>query len=175
VTGIDAGKGVTVVRADTLSAALDRLSDAGCDIAIVEGFKSEPFARVVIGDLPSDRCVLRDPEAHEVLAALDRFDEYVSPGGLLRACRERAHGCGAFACSGTFPAPPERAADRGALSRLEARWASRPGVLAAGVHGRVYAGAGTIVVALIACDPADGAAAFAALAAEAAGRGRGER
>lgn len=175
VTGIDVGKGVTVVRADTLSAALDRLSDAGCDLAIVEGFKSEPFARVVIGDLPSERCVLRDPGAHEVLAALDRFDEYVSPGGLLRACRERAHGCGAFECSGTFAVPPGLAADRDSLAGLEAHWASRPGVLAAGIHGRVYAGAGTIVVALIACDPADGAAAFAALAAEAAGGGRGGR
>ena len=92
VTGIDAAKGVTVLRSDTLFTALDRLSDAGCGLALVEGFKTEPFARVVIGDLPSDRCVLRNPTADEVLEALDRFDEYVSPGGLLRACRERAGG-----------------------------------------------------------------------------------
>ncbi len=111
VTGIDAAKGVTVLRSDTLFAALDRLSDAGCALALVEGFKTEPFARVVIGDLPSDRCVLRNPTAHEVLEALDRFDEYVSPGGLLRACRERAGGSGAFECSGTLEVAPALAAD----------------------------------------------------------------
>ena len=106
MTGIDAAKGVTVLRSDTLFAALDRLSDAGCELALVEGFKTEPFARVVIGDLPSDRCVLRNPTADEVLDALDRFDEYVSPGGLLRACRERAGGRGAFECSGTLEVAP---------------------------------------------------------------------
>jgi molybdopterin synthase catalytic subunit len=169
VTGIDAVKGVTVLRSDTLFAALDRLSDAGCGLALVEGFKSEPFARVVIGDLPSERCVLRNPTALEVLEALDRFDEYVSPGGLLRACRERAGESGAFSCSGTLEVAPELAADRGALELLEARWSAAPGVNAAGVHGRVYAGAGTIVLALIARDPLGGSAAFAALAAAAGG------
>ena len=167
VTGIDAAKGVTVVHGDTLFAALDRLSDAGCGLALVEGFKSVPFARVVIGDLPSDRCVLRNPTAIEVLGALDRFDEYVSPEGLLRACRERAGEHGAFACSGTLEVAPELAADRRALEVLEARCSAAPGVIAAGVHGRVYAGAGTIVLALIARDPLDGSAAFAALAAAA--------
>jgi molybdopterin synthase catalytic subunit len=169
VTGIDAAKGVTVERSDTLFAALDRLSDAGCGLALVEGFKTVPFGRVVIGDLPSDRCVLRNPTAHEVLAALDRFDEYVSPGGLLRACRDRAGGDGVFECSGTLRAAPALAGDRAFLDRLEARCASAPGVVAAGVHGRVYAGAGTIVLALIARDPPGGSAAFAALAAAAGG------
>lgn len=169
VIGIDAAKGVTVLRSDTLFAALDRLSDAGCGLALVEGFKTEPLARVVIGDLPSDRCVLRNPTAHEVLAALHRFDEYVSPGGLLRACRERAGGSGAFECSGTVEVPVVIAADRAALDRVGTRWESAPGVIAVGVHGRVYAGAGTIVLALIARDPVVGGAAFAALAAETAG------
>ncbi len=169
VTGIDSAKGVTVLRSDTLFAALDRLSDAGCQLALVEGFKSEPFARVVIGDLPSDRCLLRNPAAHEVFDALGRFDEYVSPGGLLRACRERAGGSGTFECSGTLDVTPALAADRAALEQLEARCASAPGVVAAGVHGRVYAGAGTIVLALIARDPMDGSAGFAALVAAAGG------
>lgn len=169
VTGIDAAKSVTVLRSDTLFTALDRLSDAGCQLALVEGFKSEPFARVVIGDLPSNRCVLRNPGVHEVLDALDRFDEYVSPGGLLRICREQAGGNGAFECSGTLAVTPALAADRAALERLEARCASAPGVVAARVHGRVYAGAGTIVLALIAGDLIDGSAAFAAFAAAAGG------
>jgi len=169
VTGIDASKGVTVLRSDTLFAALDRLSDAGCGLALVEGFKSEPFAKVVIGDLPSDRCILRNPAAREVLAALDRFDEYVSPGGLLRACRERASESGAFECSGTLKVAPALAADRADLQRLEAVYASMPGVVAAGVHGRVYAGVGTIVLALIARDSVGGSAAFAELVAGAGG------
>lgn len=174
VTGIDSAKGVTVLRSDTLFAALDRLSDSGCDLALVEGFKTEPFSRVVIGDLPSERCVLRNPDAREVLGALDRFDDYVSPGGLLRDCRERASGPGGFECSGTLMVPPSLAADRDGLERLGARWQSAPGILAAGVNGRVYAGGGTIVIALVACDPATGSAAFAALVAELMGTmGRG--
>lgn len=164
VTGIDAAKGVTVVRSDTLFSALDRLSDAGCDLALVEGFKTEPFARVVIGDLPSERCVLRNPTADEVLGAMDRFDEYVSQGGLLRACRGRAGGAGVFECAGTLRVVPDLAGDRAALHRLEASLAGTPGVVAAGLHGRVYAGEGTIVMALIACDPAGAGAALAALA-----------
>ncbi len=164
VTGIDAAKGVTVLRSDTLFAALDRLSDAGCELALVEGFKTEPFARVVIGDLPSERCVLRNPTADEVLSALDRFDEYVSPGGLLRACRGRAGGAGFFECAGTLRVAPGLAEDRAALDRLEAGVASAPGVVAAGLHGRVYAGAGTIVMALIACDPAGAGTALVRLA-----------
>lgn len=169
VTGIDAAKGVTVLRSDTLFAALDRLSDAGCGLALVEGFKAEPFARVVVGDLPLDRCLLRNPTAHEVLAALDRFDEYVSQGGLLRRCRERAGGGGALECSGTLVVAPSLAGDRAALDRIEARAASAPGVAAVEVHGRVYAGAGIIVLALVARDPIGGSAAFAALAAAAGG------
>ena len=169
VTGIDVAKGVTVLRSDSLFAALDRLSDAGCALALVEGFKTEPFARVVIGDLPSDRCVLRNPTAHEVLGALDLFDEYVSPGGLLRACRDRAGGRGDFECSGTLAVAPDLAADPAALERLRARCASAPGVIAAGVHGRVYAGSGTILLALVARDPLGGSAAFAAFARAACG------
>ncbi|MEN6341929.1 MAG: molybdopterin-guanine dinucleotide biosynthesis protein MobB [Methanospirillum sp.] len=169
VVGIDAAKGVTVLRGDTLFAALDRLSDSGCGLALVEGFKSEPFAKVVIGDLPSDRCVLRNPVAHEVIDALDRFDDYVSPGGLLRICRERAGITGAFECSATLGVAPAFAADCAALERLESRCASMPGVVAIGVHGRVYAGAGTIVLALIARDSVGGSAAFAELVAGAGG------
>lgn len=164
VTGIDAAKGVTVLRSDTLFSALDRLSDAGCDLALVEGFKTEPLAKVVIGDLPSERCVLRNPTADEVLGALERFDEHVSPGGLLRACRGRAGGAGVFECAGSLVADPDLARDRAALDRLEAGMASVPGVVAAGLHGRVYAGAGTIVMALIACDPAGAGTALARLA-----------
>lgn len=168
VTGIDAAKGVTVIRADSLGAALDRLSDAGCELALVEGFKSEPYACVAIGDVPVERCVLRDPTAREVIDALDHFEEHVSPGGLLRACRECAGRVGGFECSATLAVEPALAADHGSLGRLEEAWASVPGVLAAGVHGRVHAGTGTIVLALIACDPAVGGAAFSGFASSVA-------
>lgn len=164
VIGIDAAKGVTVLRNDTLFAALDRLSDAGCELALVEGFKTEPFARVVIGDLPSERCVLRNPSANEVLASLERFDEYVSPGGLLRVCREQADGAGTFECSCMLRVPPALAGDREALERLRLQCLSVPGAIAAQLHGRVYAGEGTIIMALIACDASSGGVALAALA-----------
>ncbi|NLX48573.1 MAG: molybdopterin-guanine dinucleotide biosynthesis protein B [Methanospirillum sp.] len=164
VVGIDAEKGVGLHRGDTLFSALDRLSDSGCDLALVEGFKKEPFARVVIGDLPSERCVLRDPTAREVLGALDRFDEHHSPGGLLRECRARAGGAGGFECSGAMRTTGEIAGDRDTLGRLEAGLASAPGVVAAGLRGMVHAGQGTVVMALVACDPAGGLTAMSGLA-----------
>ncbi len=174
VTGIDREKGVTLLRDDSLEAALDRLSDAGCDVALVEGFKTVPFARVVVGDLPSDRCVLRDPVPAEVFAALDRFDEHYSPQGLLRACRRETGIEGGIACTCTAPADREHAADHASLAALEARCAAAPGVIGARVHGRVYAERGTIVLALVARDPAGaaaGLAAFDAIAGDTAGLG----
>ncbi len=161
VTGIDGEKGVTLVRADSLEAALDRLSDAGCDLALVEGFKTVPFARVVVGDLPSERAVLRDPAPEEVIAALDRFDEYHSMRGLLLACRRAAGVRDGIECTCRVPADPEQADDRVHLAALESRCRAVLGVIGAMVHGRVYAGGGTILIALIARDPASAAAALA--------------
>ena len=161
VTGIDGEKGVTLVRADSLESALDRLSDAGCDLALVEGFKTVPFARVVVGDLPSERAVLRDPAPEEVIAALDRFDEYHSMRGLLLACRRAAGARDGIECTCRVPADPEQADDRVHLAALESRCRAVPGVSGAMVHGRVYAGGGTILIALIARDPASAAAALA--------------
>jgi molybdopterin-guanine dinucleotide biosynthesis protein MobB len=152
VTGIDHEKSVTVLKSDTLLYALDRLSDAGCEVALVEGFKREPFAKVVIGDLDTERCLLRNPTAQEVVGAIERFDEYDSPGGLVRRCRERAGGAGGVELSLSYRVEPDRV--RGMIGGIEERLASVPGMLAACVHGRVYAGEGTILLAVIAQDPA---------------------
>ena len=167
VTGIDGEKGVTLVRADSLEAALDRLSDAGCDLALVEGFKTVPFARVVIGDLPSERVVLRDPAPEEVIAALDRFDEVHSLRGLLAACRQATGVQDGVECTCRVPIDPALASDPAHLAALEARCRAVPGVDGAMVHGRVYPGEETILVALIARDPASAAAAFASFDAAA--------
>ncbi|HQJ87864.1 MAG TPA: molybdopterin-guanine dinucleotide biosynthesis protein B [Methanoregulaceae archaeon] len=161
VTGIDREKGVTLVRADSLAAALDRLSDAGCDLALVEGFKTVPFARVVVGDLPSERVVLRDPSPEEVVAALDRFDEYHSPGGLLLACRRETGVTDGVECTCRVPVGPARSTDPAHLAALEARCRAVPGVVGVKVHGRVYPEGGQILVALIARDPGAAAAALA--------------
>jgi len=161
VIGIDREKGVTLFRDDSLEAALDRLSDAGCDVALVEGFKTVPFARVVIGDLPSDRAVLRNPAPEEVITALDRFDEHHSPQGLLRVCRRESGAAGGVECTCAAPVDPALATDQAALAALEGRCATLPGVTCARVHGRVYAQRGTMVLALIARDPAGAAAALA--------------
>ncbi|KAF5051985.1 Molybdopterin guanine dinucleotide synthesis protein B [anaerobic digester metagenome] len=161
VTGIDGEKGVTLVRDDSLEAALDRLSDAGCDLALVEGFKTVPFARVVVGDLASERVVLRDPAPEEVIAALEQFDEYYSPRGLLCTCRRASGVWDGVECTCRVPVDPERAAESEHLARLEARCRAVPGVDGAMVHGRVYPGKATILLALIARDPASASAAFA--------------
>ncbi len=82
--GIDEDKAVAAIRNPDLEANLRMLCDAGVDFAVVEGFKQHSFAKVVMGDLDAERCVLRNPTVEEVMASLDRFDDFVTMQGLVR-------------------------------------------------------------------------------------------
>jgi molybdopterin synthase catalytic subunit len=82
--GVDEEKSVLVRRENDLDSTLEILCSAGVDYAILEGFKSRPFPRIVIGDLESENIVLRNPSVEETLAALDRFEDYYTVEGLVR-------------------------------------------------------------------------------------------
>ena len=89
----DAGAAVSVAVDDSrslfihdtadLERVLELLCDAGTRFAVLEGFKTRLFSRVVIGDLPSENCVLRNPTVDEVIGSLDRFDDFFTPKGLV--------------------------------------------------------------------------------------------
>lgn len=85
--GVDAEKSVIIRRANDLDSTLEILCNAGVDYAILEGFKSRLFPRVVIGDLDSENVVLRNPSVDEVIAALPEFEDYYTVEGLVRELR----------------------------------------------------------------------------------------
>jgi molybdopterin synthase catalytic subunit len=81
--GIDEDKAVAAIHNPDLEATLRMLCDSGADYAIIEGFKQHSFAKVVMGDLDIERCVLRNPTVDEVIASLDRFDDFITMQGLI--------------------------------------------------------------------------------------------
>ena len=48
----------------------------GIDFAIIEGFKTRNFPKIVIGDLPSDTSVLQNPSVDQVISSLSSFEDY---------------------------------------------------------------------------------------------------
>lgn len=83
-SGVDEEKSVVVRRENDLDSTLEVLCNAGTEYAILEGFKTRMFPRIVIGDLPSENVVLRNPSVEEALAALDQFEDYYTIEGLVR-------------------------------------------------------------------------------------------
>lgn len=82
--GIDDEKAVIIRDTPELTRVLDELCDAGIEYCIIEGFKTVPFPRIVIGDLESSDIVLRDPTPAEVVAHLKEFEEYYTMQGIVR-------------------------------------------------------------------------------------------
>ncbi|MDD1728166.1 MAG: molybdopterin-guanine dinucleotide biosynthesis protein B [Methanospirillum sp.] len=87
VTGIDLEKSMITHRTISLVAALDTLSDAGVEFAVVEGFKNIPFQKAVMGDLdvPS---LIKNPRVEEIIQLLPSFDDYYTISGLVREIGE---------------------------------------------------------------------------------------
>jgi molybdopterin synthase catalytic subunit len=88
--GIDGEKTVIIIRENQLEQALRMFSDAGIQFCIVEGFKSVPFTRIVIGDFETEGCILRNPAPGEVITALPQFNDYHTMGGVIQEVK-RAH------------------------------------------------------------------------------------
>jgi len=89
--GVDEEKSVVVRRENDLNSTLEVLCNAGIEYAILEGFKSRSFPRIVIGDLESENVVLRNPSVDDVIAALPEFEDFYTVEGLVRELK-REHG-----------------------------------------------------------------------------------
>lgn len=87
--GVDDGKVVTAFRDPTLAGSLTALADRDIDIAIIEGFKSVNLPAVVIGELSSSNCVVKDPFPEDMMPLLDRFPEFHTVPGITRQLRSR--------------------------------------------------------------------------------------
>ena len=74
--GIDANKSVIAIHSDNLDEMLRLFKARGMQFAVIEGFKKCDFPKIVIGDLPSETCVLRNPTIDEVVASLAIFKDY---------------------------------------------------------------------------------------------------
>ncbi|MDV2481741.1 molybdopterin-guanine dinucleotide biosynthesis protein B [Methanoculleus sp. Wushi-C6] len=84
-TGVDSEKSVLIRRENDLDSTLETLCNMGIEYAVIEGFKTRPFPRIVIGDLESENVVLRNPSSvEEVIAALPSFEDYYTIEGLVR-------------------------------------------------------------------------------------------
>ena len=74
--GIDSHKAIIAIHKNSLDDILSILCGEGMDYAIIEGFKTRTFPKIVIGDLISEPCVLKDPTVDQVVASLPAFEDY---------------------------------------------------------------------------------------------------
>jgi molybdopterin-guanine dinucleotide biosynthesis protein MobB len=74
--GIDSDKTVIAIRNFSLDDTLRILHQEGIEYVILEGFKTQPFPKIVIGNLEAENCVLRNPTINTVLESLILFRDY---------------------------------------------------------------------------------------------------
>lgn len=163
--GIDDNKSVVIGRGKNLDSTLEILCNAGIDYAILEGFKSRPFPRIVIGDLESENVVLRDPTIDEVIAALPEFEDYYTIEGLVQELK-RAYGVSHAGAILTFNGIVREWTGTERTEYLEfdetvdtlvesiqKEMESVPGIIGARFHhrkGRLYAGEDITYIAILA-------------------------
>lgn len=75
-TGIDSEKTVCTMHHTDLDAILKMYAKQGIRFTVIEGYKQHSYAKIVIGSLEIDRCVLTNPTTEDVIQALDLFDDY---------------------------------------------------------------------------------------------------
>ena len=74
--GVDKKKSVAAFQTTRLDDLLKLLNNQGIEYTIIEGFKTYPFPKIVIGDLPVENCVAANPTVDEVLTSLHQFEDY---------------------------------------------------------------------------------------------------
>jgi len=74
--GIDSGKSVVALQTIDLDEILILFKQQGIDFAVIEGFKTRDFPKIIIGDLLNETCILRNPTADQVVSSLTRFEDY---------------------------------------------------------------------------------------------------
>jgi molybdopterin synthase catalytic subunit len=80
---VDDSRSVFIHDTADLEQVLEILCDRGIRYTVLEGWKTRLFSRIVIGDLPSENCVFRNPSVEDVMANLARFDDVLTPTGLV--------------------------------------------------------------------------------------------
>lgn len=83
----DTGSIVTIKKGD-LSGTLDLFSDSGISCAIVMGFNDLGYKKIIFGDSEGKNCILRDPDADEIIESLEKFDDHYTMQGLVRELKE---------------------------------------------------------------------------------------
>jgi molybdopterin synthase catalytic subunit len=163
--GIDDEKVVVIGRENDLDTALHMLCDAGIQYAIIEGLKTRPFPRIVMGDLESENVVVRNPTVDDVIGVLDRFEDYFTVEGLVKELK-REHDVSRAGAILTFNGivreltGDERTeymdfdADiEGLLEEIRRDMTSIPGIIGVRFHhrkGRLYAGEDITYLAILA-------------------------
>jgi len=74
--GIDSHKSVIALNTINPDEMLRFFKNEGMDFAVIEGFKKRDFPKIIIGDLPSDTCILRNPTVEQVTSSLSLFEDY---------------------------------------------------------------------------------------------------
>jgi molybdopterin-guanine dinucleotide biosynthesis protein MobB len=74
--GIDSEKTVLTLPASDFDDVLALYAKRGIDFTVIEGYKQRSFAKIVIGTLEIDRCVMANPTTEDVIRSLDLFDDY---------------------------------------------------------------------------------------------------
>jgi molybdopterin-guanine dinucleotide biosynthesis protein MobB len=74
--GIDSSKSVMALNTTNIDEILHFFKSDGIDFAVIEGFKTRDFPKIVLGGLPSDTCVLRNPTVDQVISSLHLFEDY---------------------------------------------------------------------------------------------------
>jgi molybdopterin-guanine dinucleotide biosynthesis protein MobB len=74
--GIDLCKSVIALHTINIDEILHFFKSDGVKFAVIEGFKTRNFPKIVLGDLPSDTCVLRNPTVDQVISSLNLFEDY---------------------------------------------------------------------------------------------------
>ncbi len=101
--GVDDEKAVITRRGGSLHDVLGILSDHGVGFALMEGFKTLPLPKIVIGSLETKHCLLRDPDIGQVIGSLGSFPDFYTCGGLAREITpnpEKSQTCVLLAFSG---------------------------------------------------------------------------
>jgi molybdopterin-guanine dinucleotide biosynthesis protein MobB len=80
-SGIDAYKTVMAIQNNILDETLRAYLSYGIDFAVIEGYKERKFAKIVIGSLEVDRCILKNPTHKEVMQSIHCFDDFIQEDG----------------------------------------------------------------------------------------------
>lgn len=74
--GVDKKKSVGAFQTNRLEDLLSLFKEQGVKYAVIEGFKTYGFPKIVIGDLVAENCIAVNPSVQEVLAGIERFEDY---------------------------------------------------------------------------------------------------